>query len=74
MLIAVNGHYDGSQIVIDEDVKMATGQKVIITLLDEQNSALNKPDLKQYMGRGEKLFHNTDAQDYVKGLRSDDRI
>lgn len=73
MLIAVNGHYDGSQIVIDEDVKMTTGQKVIITLLDEQNKTHSKPDLKQYMGRGEKLFH-TDAQDYVKGLRNNDRV
>ena len=69
MLIAVNGHYDGSQIVIDED----ENDQVIITLLDEQNKTHSKPDLKQYMGRGEKLFH-TDAQDYVKGLRNDDRV
>lgn len=72
MLITVNGHYDGTQIVIDEEVKMAAGQKVIITLLDDHQNT--KPlDLRQYMGRGEKLFHG-DAQDYVKGLRNDDRI
>lgn len=68
MLITVNGHYDGTQIVIDEEVKMAAGQQVID---DHQNT---KPlDLRQYMGRGEKLFHG-DVQDYVKGLRNDDRI
>ena len=29
--------------------------------------------LKQYVGRGEKMFH-TDAQEYVRELRVDDRM
>ena len=32
-----------------------------------------KVDLKQYVGRGEKMFH-TDAQEYVRELRVDDRM
>jgi len=31
-----------------------------------------KVDLSSYMGRGAKLFQS-DAKDYVRGLRSDDR-
>ena len=73
MLAAVNGYYDGEQIVMDEKVKMQKGQKVIITILEYSPMREKKIDLKKYMGRGEKLFQ-TDAGEYVKGLRSDDRV
>lgn len=72
MLSAVKGYYDGSRIVIDEEIKMTVGQEVIITILEGKRKA-PKRDLSEYMGRGEKLF-STDAQRYVEGLRSDDRI
>ncbi len=32
MLTAVSGYYDGAHIVLDENVSMQIGQKVIITL------------------------------------------
>ena len=73
MLAAVNGYYDGEQIVMDEKVKIQKGQKVIITILEYSPMREKKIDLKKYMGRGEKLFQ-TDAGEYVKGLRSDDRV
>ncbi|MFG6377550.1 MAG: hypothetical protein K1W19_04425 [Lachnospiraceae bacterium] len=73
MLAAVKGYYDGTQIVMDEDIHMAVGQEVIITVLDIPNRAKKKIDLKKYIGRGEKMFH-TDAQEYIKEMRADDRI
>lgn len=73
MLAAVKGYYNGNQIVMDEDVKMTAGQEVIITILDKKRNSRKKVDLKQYMGRGEKMFH-TDAQEYVEELRSNDRV
>ena len=73
MLAAVKGYYNGKQIVMDEDVKLAAGQEVIITILEMQNKAKKKIDLKKYMGRGEKMFQ-TDAQDYIKELRDSDRV
>ena len=72
MLTAVNGYYNGEQIVTDEKINLYKGQKVIITILD-YSPVKKKVDLKKYMGRGAKLFQ-TDAGEYVKGLRSNDRI
>lgn len=49
------------------------GQEVMITILDTKSTSEKKVDLKKYMGKGEKLFQ-TDAQDYIKEMRSDERI
>ena len=73
MLAVVKGYYNGKQIVMNEDVKLAAGQEVIVTILEMQNKAKKKIDLKKYMGRGEKMFQ-TDAQDYIKELRDSDRV
>lgn len=73
MLAAVKGYYNGSHIVINEDVSLNAGQEVIVTILDSQSIPEKKIDLKKYMGRGEKMFH-TDAQDYVREMRDSDRI
>lgn len=73
MLAAVKGYYNGSHIVINEDISLSAGQEVIVTILDSQSLPEKKVDLKKYMGRGEKMFH-TDAQDYVREMRDSDRI
>ena len=73
MLSAVKGHYNGNQIIIDEDVKMAIGQEVIVTILDMPEQKKKSINLEKYMGRGKKMFTD-DAQEYVKELRSNDRL
>lgn len=73
MLTAVKGYYNGSQIVMDEDIKLTAGQEVIVTILEMQRQTNKKIDLKKYMGRGEKMFQS-DAQEYIKELRDSDRI
>lgn len=73
MLAAVKGYYNGSHIVINEDIGLSAGQEVIVTILDTQSVPEKKIDLKKYMGRGEKMFHS-DAQDYIREMRDNDRI
>ncbi len=73
MLAAVKGYYNGSHIVINEDISLSAGQEVIVTILDTQSVPKKKIDLKKYMGRGEKMFHS-DAQDYIREMRDSDRI
>ena len=73
MLAAVKGYYNGSHIVINEDISLSAGQEVIVTILDTQSVPEKKIDLKKYMGRGEKMFHS-DAQDYIREMRDSDRI
>lgn len=72
MLAAVNGYYNGDSIVLEENVSLAKGQKVIVTILDttEKKESI---DLERYIGRGKKMFHS-DAQDYVRELRENDRL
>ena len=74
MLTAVKGHYDGSKIVMEEDVSMAAGQELIITILEPTKATGCKHDLHKYMGRGEKMFPDSDPADYVKELRENDRV
>lgn len=74
MLTAVEGYYDGNRIVMDEDIHLSVGQRVIVTVLETKElSQGQKPDLRKYMGRGRKMFQ-TDAQDYIEELRADDRV
>lgn len=74
MLTAVEGYYDGNQIIMDEDINLSIGQRVIVTVLETKELAqAQKVDLKKYMGRGKKMFQ-TDAQDYIEGLRANDRV
>lgn len=74
MLAAVEGYYDGKQIIMDEDIALSIGQRVIVTILETKElSRDQKVDLRKYMGRGKKMFQ-TDAQDYIEELRDNDRV
>lgn len=73
MLATVKGYYNGNHIVISENVNLNIGQEVMITILDTKSTSEKRVDLKKYMGKGEKMFQ-TDAQDYIKEMRSDERI
>ena len=75
MLTAVSGYYDGNGIVMDEEISMTVGQRVIITILDHTpvNHPEQKIQLDKYIGRGQKMF-NGDAGEYVKELRKNDRV
>jgi hypothetical protein len=73
MLATVTGYYDGNQIVMDEQMQLAVGQEVMITILEQKKSSRRNIDLSKYVGRGEKMFQ-TDTADYVKELRDCDRI
>lgn len=73
MLAAVKGYYNGKHIVMEENIEMVAGQEVIITILNMSTQNQKKIDLKKYMGRGEKLFHE-DVQEYIREMRDNDRI
>ena len=68
----VTGYYDGSQIVMDEQMKLAVGQEVIITILEGKNISKKYRFVKVCWER-RKMFQS-DAADYVKELRDSDRI
>lgn len=77
MLTSVSGYYNGTQIVMDEAIDIPKGQKVIITILNNvQSAADNKEiDLHKYTGRGKQMFDSKiGVDDYIKGLRENDRV
>lgn len=74
MLASVRGHYNGSQIVLEENVSLSKGQKLIITVLDAEQPVMRDiPDLSKYMGRGKSRI-GRDAQEYIREMRDHDRI
>ncbi|MBR1433087.1 hypothetical protein [Ruminococcus sp.] len=77
MLTSVSGYYNGTQIVMDEAIDIPKGQKVIITILNNvQSTADNREiDLHKYTGRGKQMFGSKiGVDDYIKGLRENDRV
>ena len=74
MLTAVKGYYDGSKIVMDEEIPMTAGQELIITILEPAKEKAKNYDLRKYMGRGEKMFPDSDPADYVRSLRENYRV
>lgn len=73
MLASVKGYYDGTQIVMNEQLKLAVGQEVIITILEGAKTTRKNIDLSKYAGRGKKMFES-DAAEFVKELRDSDRV
>ena len=78
MLTAVNGYYNGKSIVMEEQVRLLAGQKVIITILDEARdkktaTRLRKSDQKTVARSLAGLWMNHDndksVDDTVRELR-----
>ena len=72
MPAAVYGYYNGDSIVPEKDISLSKGRKVIVTILDtvQRKEGI---DIDRYIGRGKKMFQ-TDAQNYVKEMRENDRL
>ena len=77
MLQAVRATYDGKNFVPDENLNLAEGQKVIVTILDDKIKNTSKKMseeeihawIKKYSGNG---TEEVDA--YIKELREDRNI
>lgn len=73
MMTAVEGYYNGTQIVTDEKIRLRKGQRLIITVLETTDKIKKPVDLRKYMGRGKKMF-NGNVDTYVEELRENDRV
>ena len=80
MMMAVEATFDGTNFIMDEQLELAAGQKVIIMLLNDDQSVKKTEkkkdiDLDKYIGRGRKMFSSTsEIDEYVRGLRDYDRL
>ena len=71
MLAAVKGYYDGTQIVMDENMNLKAGQEVIVTILDMQKKARKEIDWDSFVIPSER-GQNVDG--YMKEMRENDRL
>lgn len=70
MLTTVDGYYDGTQIVLNENVLLTRGQKVMVTILEDKPQK-KSIDIDKY--RVGKYGISTDAQEYVTELRGNSK-
>ena len=71
MLAAVKGYYDGTQIVMDENMNLKAGQEVIVTVLDMQKKARKEIDWDSFVIPSER---GKDVDEYMKEMRENDRL
>jgi len=67
MFTTVEGYYNGNQIVLDENISLAHGQRVMVTILE--NPKKKSLDFSKY--RAGKYAIPMNAKDYVKEMRED---
>ena len=68
-MLSVRGVIRGNTVLVEDDLKAYEG-KAVTVMIHDSKAPLN---LSKYRGRGEKMFPDTDPQEYIKGLRSNDR-
>ena len=68
----IMGSFDGRYIIPDKDIHLSPGQKILVTIHDAIDNREDL-DLDKYINHGEKLFP-TDAQEYIRELRNEERI
>ena len=77
MVEAVMATYNGDNVfILDEATSFAQGQRVMIAAIEPKHMERPKRiDLHQFSGSAGKLFGSVEMVDeYVKGLRENDRI
>lgn len=71
-MLAVNGYYNGSNIVLDEQIEMAVGQKLMVIIETPiPASKRKKIDLDKYVTPTERGKH---VEEYMEEMRGNDRI
>lgn len=70
--IEIVGWFNGRHITPDKNISLEDGQQVLVTIRKGEKKSRNI-DLNKYVNHGEKLF-KTDAQEYVRRIRDEERF
>lgn len=71
-MVAVKGYYNGSNIVLDEQIEMTAGQKLMVIIETlEPESERKRIDLDKYVTPTERGKH---VEEYMEEMRGNDRI
>lgn len=69
-MLAVNGYYNGSTIVLDKEVEMTKGQRVLV-VLETTSTKRKRIDLDKYVTPTER---GQNVETYMEEMRGNDRI
>lgn len=69
-MLAVNGYYNGSTIVLDKEVEMTKGQRVLV-VLETTSTKRKRIDLDKYVTPTER---GQNVEVYMEEMRGNDRI
>lgn len=71
-MLAVNGYYNGNSIVLDKEIEMKKGQRLIVVLeTSTSGRERRKLDLNQYVTPTER---GKNVEAYMEEMRGNDRI
>lgn len=71
-MVAIKGYYNGNNIVLDEQIEMTAGQKLMVIIeTSEPVSKRRKIDLDKYVTPTERGRH---VEEYMEEMRGNDRI
>ena len=69
-MLAVNGYYNGINIVLDKEIDMEIGQRLLV-VLETPKKNKRKINLEKYVTTTER---GKDVESYMKEMRDGDRI
>lgn len=72
MFMTVEGHYDGEQIVLNENINLSNGQKVMVIVLPEK-TVKKKIDYAKYR-LGKETNFPANVEEYIREMRDNDRF
>ncbi|MBO6179093.1 MAG: hypothetical protein IKN12_05990 [Selenomonadaceae bacterium] len=72
MFMTVEGHFNGEKIVLNENINLTYGQKVMVIVLPEKN-VKKKIDYAKYR-LGEETNFPADVEGYIREMRDNDRF
>lgn len=69
-MLAINGYYNGSTIILDKEVEMTKGQRVLV-VLETPHTKRKRIDLDKYVTPTER---GKNVETYMEEMRGNDRI
>jgi len=69
-MLAVNGYYNGTSIVLDDEVEMEKGQRLLV-VLDTPKRRRKKLDFDKYVTTTER---GRNVDNYMEEMRAGDRV
>ena len=78
-MTSIMGHYNGSQIILDENINLSFGQRLIITILDTDDNRNSTDSRVRFLDAFERTLKPSgrsadEINQYIREMRDHDRF